>query len=63
MSLQNLIANRDRVIACQRCSKQRWAPRIPEAMHGWALSNKGWMCPECQRRSAVRKLAQAEGVE
>lgn len=36
------------VIFCSGCQKQRWAPRVPEAMHGWKrLPGGAWQCPEC----------------
>lgn len=38
-----------RILECQGCKRQRWAPRIPEAMHGWVRRKDGyWACPDCQ---------------
>lgn len=50
---------RVRVITCGRCSKERWAPQVPEAMHGWVcLPDKCWRCPDCQEKvtTAIRAL-------
>lgn len=38
-----------RGIFCCGCKKQRHAPRIPEAMHGWVRRRDGyWECPDCR---------------
>lgn len=48
----------DRAIKCARCEKQRWRPRIPEALHGWLYWSFGrWFCPDCQT-PAEREKAQ-----
>lgn len=38
----------ERIIQCVVCGKQRHAPRVAEAFHGWErLGPRVWMCPDC----------------
>lgn len=44
-----------RGIQCEGCGKQRHAPRIPEALHGWAQRKRDgfWFCPDCKRHKGA----------
>lgn len=36
-----------RLAVCAGCDKRRWAPRVPEAFHGWVIVGGYWFCPGC----------------
>ena len=46
-----------RAIECASCKKQRWAPQVPEAMHGWRHPYLNmWLCPDCTEPVYARTI-------
>lgn len=53
----------DKVLTCAGCGKQRWAPRVPEAFHGWnRLASGAWRCPDCASASNSQEPRQDAAV-
>lgn len=44
---------REKITVCVRCGRQRWAPQVPEAYHGWVEIPSGWRCPQCREGNTI----------
>lgn len=59
---ETMVGGRVRFIGCDRCGKERHAPRVPEAYLGWEPKGAGvWHCNECCDEPAPEPVAGHHG--